>query len=293
MNRYITTIGVPVMPKREHYTKLCIESLLNQNFDRKFEIVLAQHPDYHYDIPFSIPENISINQVNSGKSLSSKRNDILKFANGDYILFVDDDIIAEKNWLSKMTTTAEKYNSDIFWGTTKPIYEKELPNNLLLFEMYIGGFHYNSFGKLCRKGLIGCNFGVKKNINHKRNQFIESLGRGASIRGGEEVMFLKEYQGDKVRFERNAIVHHHIQKHRINFKYIIHNQFNNVLSQVYINKITGVKNIGLFKDVSVVFIKSFIPRKYYLKHIILSSSRLIAFLKGIMKFIFFDKKLIK
>ncbi len=276
------------MSGREHYTKLCLESIIKQNFDRAFEILLVQHPDYHYKIKFNIPKNIVINQIVSGKSLSSKRNDILKHANGEFILFVDDDIIADENWLFNMITIAKKNDSDIFWGTAKPLYEEEISNNLIPFEMYIGGFHYDSNGILRRKGLIGCNFGIRKNILHRREKFIESLGRGSTIRGGEEVLYLKEYIGDKILFIDNAVVHHHIQKHRIDFKYIIYNQFNNVISQVYINKIIGEKNTDLGKDVVVSLAKSLIPQKNFVRNFILSIYKLFGYSKGMIKYVLFS-----
>lgn len=279
----IVTIGIPVIPQREHYTQLCLDSICNQVFDRSFEILLAQHTGYHYEVPFSIPDNVIINQVESGESLSSKRNDILKHAKGKYILFVDDDIIADKNWLANMITSAEKNNSDIFWGTAKPIYEEQLPENIIPFEMYIGGFHYDSNGKLRRKGIIGCNFGIRKDLEHARGHFVEFLGRGSEIRGGEENLFLKEYVGDNISFVENAVVHHHIQSYKINFKYILYNQFNNTISQVFINNVLKISNRKFGADLIKEFIKSFIPRKNHLMNFILSFFMLMGYCKGIIK----------
>lgn len=278
------------MPQRENYTNLCFQSLLAQNFNQKFEILLVQHPGYYYEIPFLCPENITITQINSGENLSSKRNDILKYAKGKYILFIDDDAVAESNWLTNMIIAAETYNSDIFWGSIKPIYEKQLPESLYPFEMYIGGFHYDRNGKLRRTGLIGCNFGIRKDLGHARGCFVEALGRGSEIRGGEEILFLKEYTDKKVRFIENAIVFHYIQSHRITYKYILYNQFNNVLSQVFINKMVNESNKTLGLDIMSSFIRSIIPQKNYLGNLILSFTKLMGYLKGIMKYAAFTDR---
>ena len=290
MDDFIATIGVGVMPEGEAYAKLCVESLLNQKYSESFEILLAQHPGYHYDISHQIPANITIVKVDSGESLSSKRNDILRHAKGKYILFIDDDAIADELWLYTMVKGAENFDADIFWGSIKPIFEKELPKFLLPFEIYIGGFHYNNQGRLCIKGLIGCNFGIRKGLDHSRGHFIETLGRGSEIRGGEEILYIKEYYGDKTQFIQGAVVYHHIQSHRINFKYILYNQLNNTLSRVFINKTIGVSNKKYGIVIFSGFMKSIIPQKNYLGYLALYLWKLMGYFKGIYKYVIAPKK---
>ena len=272
------------MPEREHYTNICIDSLLNQKFDKNYEIILAQHPDYGYKVPFTTPENITIRKIDSGKHLSAKRNDILMHAKGKYILFIDDDAFADDSWLNIMVSGAEKNGSDIFWGSIKPIFEKELPEDLMPFEMYIGGFHYDINGNLRRKGIIGCNFGIRKGLNHSRGRFIDSLGRGSKIRGGEENLFLKEYLGDRINFLQNAIVYHHIQSDKLNFKYIIYNQLNNAKSNTYMNKIIGSSNRKFIITTLLNLGKSLLPQEHYWKHLILSIYRSVGLFIGIFMY---------
>lgn len=289
MEKPIATVGIGIMPDRENYTDRCLESLFRQSFKAQSEILLVQHPGYHYKVPFSCPDNITIKEVESGKNLSSKRNDILKYAKGKYILFIDDDAFADANWLSIMITSAEIDNLDIFWGSIKPIYEKKLPESLYPYEMSLGGFHYDRNGKLRRIGLIGCNFGIRNGLEHKRGAFVETIGRGSEIRGGEEILFYKEYHGNNSKFIENAVVYHHIQEDRINFKYILFNQFNNTLTQVYINKIVKESNTNLGLSILINFIKALLPQKNYIGNLMLSLYQLLGFCKGSIKYSLFSK----
>jgi len=291
MNTIIATIGIPVIPERENYTDLCIKSLLASNPGFKFEILIAQHPNYNYVLKIINNDNIVFSFVNSGSSLSSKRNDILRNATGKYILFIDDDVIVDKNWLGTMVHSAEMNKSEIFWGSVKPIFEKKIPTNLHPFEMYIGGFHYDKNGILQRKNLIGCNFGILNGLNHVSGRFVEDLGRGSKIRGGEEILFFKGYIGERKKFFKEAIVYHHIQKERINFFYICYNQYKNVISQIYINRITKDDNFQLGISLLLSLIKSLLPKKDYFYWVLLSLVKLIGYFTGLIYSYIFIRKI--
>ena len=286
MKQPFVSIGVATIPGREKYLTLCLKSIINQKFHHDYEIILALHPDFHYNLPFDIPDNITIKTIESGKSISSKRNDILKLAKGKYLLSIDDDAIAENHWIAKMINTAETNNLDIFWGAIKPIYERELPSRLYPYEMLIGGFHFDHNGNLRRKSLIGCNYGFKVGLSHSRGRFAETLGRGTRIRGGEEDLFFSEYLGSRSMFIKDAIVFHHIQQERVNFKYIIYNQCSNVKSTIYINKEIGKSNLIFGVDLVKNYLKSLIKPNTSCFIVFLAFSKLLVFCKVIIEELF-------
>jgi len=276
MSNLIVTIGIPVMPHREHYIDQCLQSVIQQDYQESYEVLIVQHPGFKYQIKLNdIPRHISIKRLDSEKSLSQKRNDIIKYAKGDYIINIDDDVIAEHDWLGNMMHAVKQNDYDIFWGSAKPIYEKEFPRNLESFEMLIGGFHFDRKGNLRRKGLIGCNFGFRKGLLHKRGKFVESIGRGGkSIISGEETLFLAECINPKIGFICDSTVNHYIQIHRINFRYIVKNRCSNVRARIFINGIIGNSNIIYFISRIKMFVKAFYYNKQFLKNIYLEYSLL-------------------
>jgi len=267
------SVGIPIMPDREKYVDKCIKSIFEQTYSKHYEVIIAQHPGFTYKIKSNIPDNLSIRFLDSGKPLSSKRNDIIKYALGKYIINIDDDIVAEPNWLENMMHAAIENDYDIFWGAAKPIYEKDFPESLDPFEMLIGGFHFDRKGNLRRKGLIGCNFGFRNGLNHKRGKFVETIGRGgAAIRDGEEILFMAECINPKSGFIKNSIVNHHIQSSRINFSYILKNRCSNVKARIFINNIIGESNRSYLFNRVKSFIKAFIPKNHLIKTIVLEYS---------------------
>jgi hypothetical protein len=271
MENPIVTIGIPVMPDREYYIDKCLQSVLAQTYSDSYEIIIAQHPGFNYRVKMdNLPEQVSIKLLASGASLSSKRNAIMEHAKGKYILNIDDDVIPEPDWLENMVHAAIENDYDVFWGLARPIYEIEFPENLDPFEMLIGGFHYDRKGRLRRKGLIGCNFGFRKGLNHKRGKFVEDIGRGGTAaQDGEETLFVIECIGPRMGAVQNAIVNHYIQPERINFSYILRNRCSNVKSSILMNNITGVGNLDLLRERTKEIIKAFRPRRHMFKTVIL------------------------
>lgn len=95
------TIIVPVY-NTENYIETCLKSLISQNLDN-FEIICINDgsTDNSFDILNKYAKhygNIKIlSQQNQGVSIA--RNNGLKIAKGDYVMFVDSDDWIEKNSL--------------------------------------------------------------------------------------------------------------------------------------------------------------------------------------------------
>lgn len=105
---------VPVY-NTSNYLKKCIDSLINQTY-KSFEIIIVNDgsTDNSLDIINGYKEsnkNIKIiNQKNGG--LSNARNNGVKKASGEYIIFVDSDDYVEKNLLENIDSRLN--NEDVF-----------------------------------------------------------------------------------------------------------------------------------------------------------------------------------
>jgi glycosyltransferase involved in cell wall biosynthesis len=228
----------------------CLEAVVAQTYTDPFEIIIAQHPGYDYSVKVSeIPENVCLKHLSCGSSLSSKRNAVMQHAKGKYIVNIDDDVVPEPDWLRNMVDAVLENDYDVFWGLVKPIYEKDFPEDLEPFEMLIGGFHFDRKGNLRRKGLIGCNFGFRRGLGHSRGKFCEELGRGRPLNGGEEVLFVAESINPRIGLIKEAVVGHYIQKERVNFFYILGNQFMNVQTKVAIYRFQDKGSFIILKEI--------------------------------------------
>lgn len=101
----------------EKYLAPCVNSLLNQDFNYKYEIILVD--DGSEDRSGNIADDFAmqhdnvcvIHKKNSG--LSDTRNTGIEIAKGKWLAFVDSDDYVSKDFLSLMFFNAEKEKSDL------------------------------------------------------------------------------------------------------------------------------------------------------------------------------------
>ncbi|MFH1454439.1 MAG: glycosyltransferase family 2 protein [Armatimonadota bacterium] len=105
---------------RKNVLEKCLRALCNLNYDRdKFELVLVD--DGSVDGTGELVKNLNmpikhkyIYQENQG--LATARNKGIRAAEGKYILFIDDDIIADKELLNEHIKFHEKYMRSVVKG---------------------------------------------------------------------------------------------------------------------------------------------------------------------------------
>ncbi len=146
-------------------------------------------------------------------------------AYGDIVAFIDDDAIADKDWIKELI----KYHSkgyDIVGGAVYPRYLSKPPNwwDLELFSYIVSAGNYLHYPKKKIIDLIyGTNFSVKKEVFNKIGYFLPNLGRvQGKLLSGEEFEFLLRAlkRGFKLGFNPRAIVYHKVFPYRFTLEYI-------------------------------------------------------------------------
>ena len=101
----------------ENYLIQCLDSIINQTL-KDIEIICVDDcsPDNSIEIleEYKNKDNrINIIRHSNNQGLGPARNTGLKYANGEYISFVDSDDYIDKNFLFYLYSTAKKYDSDV------------------------------------------------------------------------------------------------------------------------------------------------------------------------------------
>ncbi|MBO4712064.1 glycosyltransferase family 2 protein [bacterium] len=173
----------------------CLESLVDQTADTElFEVLIIDNNST--DDTKKIATDFCKKSSNfkyifeEKQGLSHARNRAITEANGEYIAYIDDDAIANKDWVKKIESVIQN-NKDIaaFGGPIYPWYNKEKP------KWFKDEFATHSYGKQhfqlteqnCPFGLSGSNMIFKKEILNKYNGFSAEYGMtGNKIAFGEE-----------------------------------------------------------------------------------------------------------
>ena len=59
------------------------------------------------------------------RGLSHVRNRAIELsAQADFLVFIDDDQVADENWLSELLKTQQEFNADVVWGRNKPKFDQ-------------------------------------------------------------------------------------------------------------------------------------------------------------------------
>jgi succinoglycan biosynthesis protein ExoM len=134
--------------KRPELLKRLLLSLSNQKTENafSFSIVVSDNDAMQSARPvvdaFSSESKVSITYCfEPQQNIAMARNNALVHADGDFVLFIDDDEFAIDSWLHTLLKTCLKHNVDGVLGPVKPFFEAEVPKWLTKGRFFDRQFH--------------------------------------------------------------------------------------------------------------------------------------------------------
>jgi glycosyltransferase involved in cell wall biosynthesis len=162
------------------------------------------------------------------KGLSGARNTGLLSATGDIVAFLDDDAIADANWLGAISVQLKSpFTMGVggpitpSWPGTRPAW---LPRE---FDWVVGcSFEGQAIEAGAVRNLIGCNMAFRRGALVMAGLFDEGLGRtGANAAGAEETELCLRARAmfpmATLVMDEDASVLHQIEEHRTAFGYFV------------------------------------------------------------------------
>lgn len=237
----------------------CLESLVNQTVDRDaFEVLIIDNnsTDNTKQITADFcKKNPNFKYIFEEKQgLSIARNRAIVEAKGFYIAYIDDDAIADKEWVEKIFSVIQN-NKDIaaFGGKALVWYKNEKPK-WFKDEFFIqtwGEKHFCLNIKNTPFGLSGLNMIFKKDILAKYNGFSTEYGMtGNKIAFGEESLLFNKMlkNNENIQYFPDIIVYHLAAEKYYDLKYVFKRSIQNG---------KAIAKIRDAKLLSVDFIKKF------------------------------------
>lgn len=210
-----------------------LDSLINQNCNFNWELLVVDNgsqdetsailQEYKKLLPLTI-----LYEAKQGKNAAL--NHALRFCKYDLVLFTDDDVRAEKNWLRNVKQTADSEPEfDIIGGLIKPEWEAA-PDEWIIKWAPLGALYAineESESGPCKPGKVwGPNMLVRKRVFTEGNLlFNENIGPDGTdfYPMGSETEFTTraENLGYKCFFSRNFLVFHWIPIQSLNKSWIL------------------------------------------------------------------------
>ncbi len=214
---------------RANFLSKCLQSLADQTIDRDlFEILVINNnsTDNTPDIAASFSEKIQNFRIiiETKQGLSYARNRGWIESQGKYIAFIDDDAVADVDWLSKIVVTFSsiKPKPDACGGRVELLWESPRPvwmHDSLLAPL--GKFDYGTTGffiKDSHVNLSGSNMAFKKEVSGKVGFFDYTLGRqGNILLSNDETEFFQRMHNNNLTmyYTPEISVKHHVTNERL------------------------------------------------------------------------------
>jgi GT2 family glycosyltransferase/glycosyltransferase involved in cell wall biosynthesis len=223
-------------------SELLMQSILalkDQNFPAdRYEIIVVDNNSS--DDTRSITESLaSLSNVpirylfEANQGLSYARNTGIINASHEIIIFTDDDIDADENWLLEIVNAFGESDVACAGGPIRPVWPFEKPEwlprsregflSVSEFETarINGEFSYPNYP-------WGANIAFRKIVFDKIGMFPTDLGRtGKSLLSNEEIMLCQrvESAGYRIKFAPNAVIHHKIAPERLRKSWMLHRSY--------------------------------------------------------------------
>lgn len=150
-------------------------------------------------------------------NISCARNVLLDAADGDWLIFVDDDEWVEPDWLEKLFACQQDFEADVVIGPVHPAYPDHTPAWLKAANPLFND--WGARGKRLYTGRGGNTLVRLDFIRALELKFDEAYGRT----GGEDTIFFGQAaeRGARIFATDDAIAHEHVPEDRLTVNYIL------------------------------------------------------------------------
>jgi len=229
--------------ERCDYVLRCIDSVKSQTVAPS-EIVLALDNDERLiDFYISrVPASVKI-AVSCGTGLSNARNAGIQESRGEIVAFIDDDAVAETDWLKRLVSN---YDDDRVYGVggrILPIWEDGCPDWYPEELYWIVGCSYKGLPERSSlvRNPIGCNMSFRKEVFERIGYFRPDIGRvGKWLLASEEtelsMRMVRGIPGSRIVYDPSAVVYHSVGRQRTGLVYLFKRSFLEGVSKALIAK---------------------------------------------------------
>jgi len=149
------------------------------------------------------------------KGLSSARNLCLKSAKGEIVIFIDDDCIADRNWIKETVKAFNNEEVKGVGGIVRPLCDDPVSKSITLLELVgVAYVEREEEAGLNHLRIAGINSAYRKNIIEEMGGWDEKISYGGDDVDFNYRLFKKNY---KLKITPKAVVYH---KHRSSLKEI-------------------------------------------------------------------------
>jgi GT2 family glycosyltransferase len=235
---------------KERWSETCaaVESARAQSFLNKEVIVVVDHnPALQAALAVALPD-ATVAESRGERGLSGARNTGVAIAQGDVVAFLDDDAVADPDWLKFLADSYADPAVIGVGGQILPSWQEERPSWFPAEFEWVVGCTYRGMPEASRRvrNLIGANSSFRREAFRLAGGFRNGIGRSAGKRplGCEETEFCirlsQRSPGSVFLFDDRALVRHLVSADRCRFSYFRARCYAEGLSKAMVTASVGI-----------------------------------------------------
>ncbi|MBI2887064.1 MAG: glycosyltransferase family 2 protein [Chloroflexi bacterium] len=224
-----------------------VRSMMHQTLP-PFEVVVAvdHNRELLARLRQELPASVRIVLNDGLQGLSETRNVASRAATGDVLAFLDDDAVAEPDWLEHLVRPFEDPNVVAVGGHSIPRWEHGGNPRWLPEELYwIVGCSFKGMpmeGDQIRNPL-GCSMALRKTALEQAGMFETYIGGiGQRLKGGEEaelsLRMTRRIPGCRIVYAPRSVIHHKVAAWRTNLKWAFTKSYQEGVCKAKVGKFT-------------------------------------------------------
>lgn len=224
-----------------------VESVLAQTF-KPYEVIVAvdHNNELFQEVKTGLPSEVKVVLNKGAQGLSETRNVGIRASAGDIISFIDDDAIADKDWLDKLTKPFQDPLVVAVGGKAIPVWHNGRRPLWFPEELdWIVGCTYKGLplqGNEIRN-VPGCNMAFRRDVFDVIGFFRSDIGGiEETPRGGEEaelcLRIKSQMPNTRILYEPSATIYHKVPSWRLNIRYLGQRSYNEGFYKAIVKKLS-------------------------------------------------------
>jgi glucosyl-dolichyl phosphate glucuronosyltransferase len=263
MSQEISVVVCTYTERRWSVLSEAISALRAQTLQPRQIVVIVDHEPALLERVGAEMEAVVALPSAGAPGLAGCRNTGARAATGSVVAFVDDDAVAESDWLERLAEAYMDENVVAVGGAVIPRWSESRPTWFPPEFDWVVGCTYRGLPehRARVRNLIGANMSFRQEVFEKL-EFFPGLGHahGRSL-GGEETDFcirLAETRpGEWIIYEPRALVHHHVPLERASLSYFLSRCYTEGLSKGVLSGRVG-RRAGLASERA--YVRGVLPR---------------------------------
>ena len=226
-----------------------VESLHKQTLQPREVIVVVDHNPELLERARQVLDGVSVIENREIRGLSGARNSGIALARADIIAFMDEDAVAEPEWLERLSAGYEDPQVLGIGGAVEPLWLSGRPGWFPQEFNWVVGCSYRGLpiATAVVRNPIGCNMSFRRTVFQTMGGFRNEIGRvGTRPVGDEEteigIRARRNWPDGVILYEPGAKVHHRVPAHRANWRYFWSRCYAEGLSKAILSRIAGSRD---------------------------------------------------